>query len=193
MLNKKKILIACECSGIVANTFSSNSNFEVLSCDIQPGKFINHHIGDVLQLDIESFDLVIAFPPCTYMSSAYPKFYDDTLRLEKTLEAAQFALKIYNRSKVCCIENPRGFFSKIIPISQEIHPYYFGDAYLKRTNLYLKNLPLLIHSTTKNLFGDSTHVLPLYSKVEKYSSSNKRSEFHQGVANAMFNQWSQII
>lgn len=126
-----------------------------------------HHVkGDVAPLLDEEWDLVIAFPPCTYLavSAAYafkdPDFErypgvgyhqrlkKGTLSGEARRQAREAAIKfvkmIYCKSHTCAIENPKGFLSTMWrKPTQMIQPYWFGDPESKETCLWLKNLPKL--------------------------------------------------
>ena len=105
------------------------------------------------------------------------------------------------------VENPVGIMSTVHrKPDQIIHPFYFGDNIPKKTCLWLKNLPKLIHIEKDDLFDKKTHTTPNYiiynskktkSGKSKYSVLGKlgkgkgkeRSIFYQGIANAMANQW----
>ena len=101
-----------------------------------------------------------------------------------------------------CIENPVGFMNHFLPPSQVIHPYYFGDSDKKRTCLWLKNLPKLVHIKQPDLFSKSTHVPvePTYidrSGKPRYfvdgthsgGQSYERSKTFPAIAQAMADQW----
>jgi len=188
-----KILVLFECSGIVSTAFYSAGNY-VLSCDLQDSPFFNHYIGDYRQVQVKGFDLVIAFPPCEQVSTASGrKWLLHGFEIKQLDALSRFNWLINLPVKYICIENPRSLLSRFYPASQEIHPYYFGDNYKKRTRLWLKNLPLLVHTQVENLFENKTHVEPKYSLVYSSKGSKKRSKFHIGVANAMVQQWNKII
>lgn len=164
-----KILIACEESQTVC-TELRNLGHEAYSADIQEpsgGHPEWHILGDVLSLingkcrfttmdgtvhNISGkWDLLIAHPPCTYLTSAgacrlMPKGKLDKKRLEKGIAAKEFFMKFYyaDCDKIC-IENPSPLkIFSLPPYSQIIQPYMFGENVTKRTCLWLKNLPPLI-------------------------------------------------
>lgn len=201
-----KVLIACEYSGIVREAFK-NKGHDAWSCDILdteiPG---NHFKGDVLEHLNKDWDLIIAHPPCTYLSNAgacrlYPeKGKLDMERYEKGLIAKDFFMKFYNHSCTkIAIENPVS--SRIFELpkySQEIQPYEFGHPYTKKTRLWLKGLPKL---KPTNIIDKSEVKTFIESGTSRYKNTNKnknryvargskdRSKFWSGIAQAMAQQW----
>ena len=202
-----KVLIACEYSGIVREEFRKLGH-DAWSCDILdteiPG---NHFKGDVLEHLNKDWDLIIAHPPCTYLSNAgacrlYPeKGKLDMERYEKGLIAKDFFMKFYNHSCTkIAIENPVS--SRIFELpkySQEIQPYEFGHPYTKKTRLWLKGLPKL---KPTNIIDKSEVKTFIESGTSRYKNTNKnknryvargskdRSKFWSGIAQAMAQQWS---
>ena len=201
-----KVLIACEYSGIVREEFKKLGH-EAWSCDILdteiPG---NHFKGDVLEHLNKDWDLIIAHPPCTYLSNAgacrlYPeKGKLNMERYHKGLEAKDFFMKFYNHSCTkIAIENP--VQSKIFELpkhDQEIQPYEFGHPYTKKTRLWLKGLPKL---KPTNIIDKSEVKTFIESGTSRYKNTNKnknryvargskdRSKFWSGIAQAMAQQW----
>ncbi len=201
-----KVLIACEYSGIVREEFKKLGH-DAWSCDILdteiPG---NHFKGDVLDHLNKDWDLIIAHPPCTYLSNAgacrlYPeKGKLDMERYEKGLIAKDFFMKFYNHSCTkIAIENPVS--SRIFELpkySQEIQPYEFGHPYTKKTRLWLKGLPKL---KPTNIIDKSKVKTFIESGTSRYKNTNKnknryvargskdRSKFWTGIAQAMAQQW----
>ena len=201
-----KVLIACEYSGTVREEFKKLGH-DAWSCDILdteiPG---NHFKGDVLEHLNKDWDLIIAHPPCTYLSNAgvcrlYPeKGKLDMERYEKGLVAKDFFMKFYNHScKKIAIENPVS--SRIFELpkySQEIQPYEFGHPYTKKTRLWLKGLPKL---KPTNIIDKSEVKTFIESGTSRYKNTNKnknryvargskdRSKFWSGIAQAMAQQW----
>lgn len=230
-----KILVACEESQAVTIEFRK-LGYEAYSCDIEPcsGGHPEWHINqDVLPLlngscyfktvdGIEHFigqkwDMIIAFPPCTYLTSAGTRHYSlkcnpeyKVIEREKKRENAKnFFMKFVNSDcEHIAIENPVGYMNKKYrKPDQIIHPYYFGDNAKKRTCLWLTNLPLLIPT---NILPEPK---PLYicngekCKGKKIgwcegirgttggqkSRSMARSKTFPGIAKAMAAQWSKYV
>jgi hypothetical protein len=206
-----KVLIACEESQVVCTAFS-NKGHEAYSCDIQDcsGGHPEWHIkDDVLKHLNDGWDMMIAHPPCTYLSYAATGSWNNNGRLRKRLDALEFFAELWLApiDKIC-IENPMGCASPTIAkYTQVIQPYYFGDTESKRTCLWLKNLPKLIHNPEAPLFNDSTHVkpkiygyykrgkkigMPIYGNDYLKFSEDRgkiRSVFWVGIAKAMAAQW----
>lgn len=219
-----KILVACEESQAVTIELRRLGH-EAYSCDIEPcsGGHNEWHIQeDVLPLlngnctfktndKIEhhikgKWDMIIAFPPCTYMTNAgacrmYPqKGVIDEDRLKKGLEAKIFFMKFMNADcEKIAIENPRPL--KVIELpkeSQRIQPWMFGDAFTKMTYLWLKNLSLL--EETNNVKENAVPFVNAGSFSSngerrkqqgiKYSAK-ERSKTFPGIAKAMAEQWAK--
>lgn len=194
-----KVLVACEESQAVTIQLRSLGH-EAYSCDIQDcsGGHSEWHIkGDVIPLLSEHWDMIIAFPPCTYLTFAGNRHLNQPGRLEKRLAAAEFFMKFVNAPcEHIAIENPVGFMNSCYrKPDQIIHPYMFGDPYMKRTCLWLKNLPLL----------EPTYYLPKPEPkyvqkdgkrrywVETFSGSDRqkvRSKTFPGIAAAMAYQFT---
>jgi hypothetical protein len=200
-----RVLLACEESQAVCSEFRKIGH-EAYSCDIQEcsGGHPEWHIkGDVLQIINEDWDIMIAFPPCTYLTYAGTRHWNAPGRLPKRLDALNFFAKLWLApiDKIC-IENPKGCASPTIAqYSQIIQPYYFGDNEQKTTCLWLKNLPLLRHESEDGLFNKKTHVEKpqphsiLKSGKKTYFCDGKtrdpkiRSKTFPGIARAMAEQW----
>ena len=178
-----KVLIACEESQEVCKAFRARGH-EAYSCDVQEpsgGHPEWHIMQDVVPLlngrcifkttdGIEhsidgKWDLIIAHPPCTYMSKAGARFMYPVAgqinpdRLEKAMQAKEFFMQFYNADcNRICIENPTPL--KVVGLpkeSQVIQPYMFGDPYSKRTLLWLKGLRKL---KPTNVLKDFVPYLP---------------------------------
>ena len=205
-----KVLIACEYSGIVREAFK-NRGHEAWSCDILPTEIPgNHIVDDVLNHLHKDWDLIIAHPPCTYLSNAgacrlYPeKGKLNIERYKKGLEAKKFFMKFFdmdfwNKDIKIAIENP--VQSRIFELpkhTQEIQPYEFGHPYTKKTRLWLKGLPKL---KPTNIIDKSEVKTFIESGTSRYKNTNKnknryvargskdRSKFWSGIAEAMAQQW----
>lgn len=143
-----RVLVACEFSGVVRDAFLARGH-DAWSCDLLPSLFPGPHIqGDVLEILGHSWDLMIAHPPCTYLSSSgqpWMKGFPD--RQRRAVEALEFVKSLLGAPiPRIALENPVGIISTTLrPPDQIINPYDFGDDAAKRTCLWLKNLrPLRI-------------------------------------------------
>lgn len=143
-----RILIACEYSGRVRNAFSALGH-DVLSADFEPAEDGSpyHYKGDCFDLiKDQHFDLMIAHPPCTYLSVSGMHWTTRGLRDPKLTEyALDFVQRLMNApiAKIV-IENPVSVISsRIRKPDQIINPYQFGEDASKKTCLWLKGLPLL--------------------------------------------------
>ena len=185
-----KVLVACEYSGIVRDAFTSRGH-EATSCDLLPTEIPGkHYQGDVMDIINDDWDMVVAFPPCTYLCTGSMNWlYREEGRVAKMEKAVNFVQDLYhsNCDKIA-IENPIGILtSKFRPPDQIITASDFGHSYSKRWCLWLKNLPPLM-STIK--------AQPPYKKLDFWSTDrkdelgrDKKSRFMKGVANAMAEQW----
>lgn len=196
-----KVLVACEESQIVTKAFREKGHLSY-SCDLQEcsGGYPEWHIKeDVMNVIDDNWDMMIAHPPCTYLSKAGANslFKDNKLnqeRFELGLQAKEFFLKLYNSDiPRICIENPTPLKIFKLPMySQVIQPYEFGHPYSKRTLLWIKNLPGLMPTDIiryKNI--ESTTTAAWYNKGGKDRQKN-RSKTFSGIAYAMANQWNFI-
>jgi hypothetical protein len=148
-----KILVACEESQAVTVELRALGH-EAYSCDIEPcsGGYPEWHIqGDVTPLLEQKWDMIIAFPPCTYLTNAGTRHFSRRINTEEKVlareklreEAFEFFMLFANADcKKIAIENPVGYANRMHrKPNQIIHPYYFGDNFKKRTCLWLKGLP----------------------------------------------------
>lgn len=220
------VLIACEESQIVTRAFR-NLNIEAWSCDLQEcsGGHPEWHLQmDVFEaVKLKEWKMMIAFPPCTYLSSAGLHYCNIERhgqkaidRIKKRNKAIEFFLDLYSLPiEYICIENPVGHISSnILKPTQIIHPYYFGDNDMKRTALWLKNLPPLQYRKENDLFGFKTATekpVPYQVQIRKatgqikkryftdsivnnkFRSAKEKSKTFQGIAHAMADQWSCVL
>ena len=197
-----KVLIACEFSGIVREAFRKQGH-DAWSCDLLPTEIPGQHIqGNVLKHLKEEWDLMIAHPPCTYLSHAgarwlYPKkgMGLNKDRYKKGLKAKEFFMQLWksNIPKIA-IENPMPSPVYQLPKkTQVIQPYYFGHSVQKKTFFWLKNLPKLQPTkiVDKGPFV-RYHDIP-HSKwfMDKFGDAKARSKTFKGIAAAMAKQWTQ--
>ena len=207
------VLIACEESQRVCIAFREKGH-NAFSCDILPcsGGHPEWHIcGDVLPLldgrcsfktmdGIEhsidgKWDLLIAHPPCTYLSNAgarflYPKGVLNEDRLKLGLAAKDFFMAFYNADcEKICIENPTPSRVYELPkYTQVIQPWMFGHPVQKRTCLWLKGLEPL--KPTEIVEERQSSKVPgnWFNKGGKERQKNRAKTF-TGIAKAMAEQW----
>ena len=180
-----KILIACEESQKICIEFRKKGH-EAYSCDIKEcsGNHPEWHIKqDVLKIINENWDMIIAHPPCTYLTKCGTRWINEPGREENRKRAADFFMKIYNnKCKKICIENPVPLKICNLPkYSQIIQPYQFNENYSKMTCLWLKGLPYLM--PTCIVIGN----IQSWTKIHR--SPEIRSKTFPGIAKAMANQW----
>ena len=203
-----RVLVACEYSGRVRDAFIAKGH-DAISCDLLPTDSKGpHYQGDVFDIINDGFDLMVAHPPCTYLTSAGLHWnkrgvlVDGRPRAELTADALDFVRRLLAAPiPRIALENPVGCISsQICKPDQIIQPYDFGEDASKATCLWLKGLPLL-QGTGKYLGRLVTHN---GKQVERWSNQtdsgqNKlpptadrwkiRSETYLGIAKAMAEQW----
>ncbi|MBD5131348.1 MAG: DNA cytosine methyltransferase [Clostridiales bacterium] len=207
-----KILVACEESQRVCSAFRAKGH-EAYSCDIVfcSGGLPQFHIwSDVTPLlngnctfrtcdgqthTVDKWDMIIAFPPCTYLSRAgssnlYKNGEIDQERFDRGQRAAQFFMSILNADcERICIENPVPIKKFGLPEpTQVIQPYYFGVPVSKMTFLWLKGLPFLCPTNVV----DPKYTFNTYPQFKnsfgKYRQCNRSKTFKE-VAEAMALSW----
>lgn len=204
-----RILVACEESQAVTTELRTLGH-DAYSCDIMPcsGGHPEWHLQqDVLPLLRQQWDMIIAFPPCTYLSNAgacrlYPKKGQlDNIRYEKGLIAKDFFMSFLNANcPRIAVENPVS--SKIFNMpkhTQEIQPYMFGHPFTKKTRLWLKGLPKL---KPTNIVKPVSPYVPSgtgrkdkskYGAAKRGEDAKNRAKTFIGVAKAMAQQWAGKI
>lgn len=217
-MKQLKVLIACETSATVRNAFAK-LGWHAVSCDVLPceqpdftdaatGGVGLHYQGDVkdlLNTDKEYFDLLIAHPPCTYLSVSGMHWTKRGLRdPQLTEDAVEFAKMLFNCNiKHKCIENPVSILStRIRKPDQIIQPYEFGHDASKKTCLWLENLPLLPKESQNYIEprivdGKKRWANQTDSGQNKLTPSKERwkerSRTYQGVADAMAKYWTDYL
>lgn len=214
-----KILVACEESQEVCKAFRAKGH-EAYSCDLQEpsgGHPEWHILGDALDAvkggrivtmdgethSVGTWDMLIAHPPCTYLSNAgacrlYPhKGKLDVARYQKGLEAKAFFMRFYDAEiQRIAVENPVS--SKVFempPHTQEIQPWMFGQPYTKKTRLWLKGLsPLYPTDIVKPIApyvpsGTGRKNRSTYGAAKRGEDAKNRSKTFTGIAKAMAEQW----
>ena len=141
-----RILVACEYSGRVRDAFVALGH-DAWSCDLLETEVLgNHYRGDVRDMLEQEWDLLIAHPPCTYLSVSGMHWTTRGLRDPKLTEDALDFVRLLMNAPVpqIAIENPVSVISsRIRKPDQIINPYQFGEDASKKTCLWLKGLPLL--------------------------------------------------
>ncbi len=187
-----RILISCERSGIVRTEFEK-LGADVYSCDIYESDIPSskHIIGDVRKVLNDNWDMVIAFPPCTYLSRVNAKNW--TKNASKQKEALDFVfLHLTSNIRYIALENPVGIIStKIIKPDQIINPYQFGEPYKKETCLWLKRLPKLI--PTEIIDKNKCNSYIDYVSMSHPDRAKQRSQTFKGIAKAMAQQWLPFV
>jgi hypothetical protein len=194
------ILVACEFSGIVRDAFRARGH-DATSCDLLPSNSPHHVVGDVFELlERNTYNLVIAHPPCTYLSSSgihWNKRRPDRAAL--TDEAATFFMRFTELKCAWAIENPVGVMStRYRKPDQYIQPYDYGHDASKRTGLWLHNLPTLRADPRDYVQPRMAQGKPRWAN-QTDSGQNRlspspdrwklRATFYQGWARAMASQW----
>ena len=203
-----RILIACEESQEVCKAFRLLGHV-AYSCDIIPcsGGHPEWHIqDDVLKHLNDGWDMMIAHPPCTYLSKAGARWLHQNKKInqeryENGIKARDFFLKLLsaNIPKIA-VENPTPLKIYQLPKhTQAIQPYMFGHKFSKRTLLWLKNIPEL---KTTDLIKDYSPYLPSNTGGKKRGQKFKinrvirnpkiSSKTFSGIAKAMAEQWGEV-
>ena len=184
-----RVLVACEFSGTVRDAFRARGHFAV-SCDLMPAESgAPHYQGDVREL-IKSWggwDLLIAHPPCTHLAVSGARWFKD--KEQEQMEALDFVRYLMSAPiPRICIENPVSVISsRIRKPDQSIQPWQFGHGEVKRTCLWLKNLPRL--RPTQIVDGREARVHRMPPGPDRW---RERSRTFSGIAEAMADQWGWL-
>jgi hypothetical protein len=210
-----RVLVACEFSGTVRNAFAARGH-EAVSCDLLPDEYGSsaHVQGDIFELLARNseWDLMIAHPPCTYLSTsglhwnvrtAKPRKYkvEPEVRAQLTEDALDFVRRLLEVPiPRLALENPIGCIgTRIRPADQIIQPYQFGHDASKATCLWLKGLPKL--TPTSYVEPRTVNGRPRWGN-QCDNGQNKlpptpdrwalRSITYPGIADAMAEQWGNL-
>lgn len=197
-----KVLIACEYSGIVRDCFASLGH-DAMSCDLLPTeKPGNHHQGNVLDIISLGWDLMIAHPPCTYLSVSGMHWTTRGLRdPQLTEDALDFVRQLLNAPiERIALENPVSIIStRIRQPDQIVQPYEYGHDASKKTCLWLKNLPPLKptdYIQPRIIEGKKRWSNQTNTGQNRLSPSpdrwKHRSATYSGIASAMAEQWGSL-
>lgn len=204
-----KVLVACEESQEVCKAFRALGH-EAYSCDIEPcsGGHPEWHLQcDALEMLKMRWDLIIAHPPCTYLTNAGNKWFKPEYkerfpdREKKREDAVSFFMAFWNADcPRVAIENPQGIMSsRFRKPDQYIEPYMFGDAEKKKTGLWLRGLPALtptkivepvIIECASGAREPRWHMDTM--NLPQKERSKMRSKTFPGIAHAMAEQWGGI-
>jgi hypothetical protein len=196
-----RVLVACEFSGAVRDAFTA-AGHEAWSCDLLPATTAgNHYQGDVRDILYDSWDLLIAHPPCTYLCASGLHWNKRRPgRAAQTEEALAFVRLLLDAPiERIALENPTGCIgTRIRKANQIIQPYHFGHDASKATCLWLKNLPLL--QPTQYIHPRMVNGRPRWNNQTDSGqnrlapSANRwaeRSKTYEGIAAAMATQWGR--
>lgn len=194
-----RVLVACEFSGVVRDAFITRGH-DAVSCDLvaseRPGP---HIVGDVLDVLDAGWDMMLAFPPCTYLCSS--GLHWNARRPERealTVEALSLVERLLKAPiEKIALENPIGCIStRIYKPDQIVQPWQFGEDASKATCLWLKGLPKL--EATEIVLPRIVNGKTLWAN-QTPSGQNKlgpsptraadRSRTYGGLARAMAEQW----
>jgi len=179
--------VACEFSGKVRDAFAAQGHYAV-SCDLidswQPK---GYHIKDDVRRHLEwGWDMMVAFPPCTYLARSGSRFWWNTQEMESALDFVDCLMQA--PIPRICIENPIGAISTYIKKpTQIIQPWQFGHGEVKRTCLWLKNLPKLKPTDIVDGRYPKSH-----NMSDNWYRAAVRSITYDGIADAMAAQWSSL-
>lgn len=185
-----KVLVACEYSGAVRDAFIARGH-DAMSCDLLPTDAPGpHYAGDMFDLDLSAFDLLIAFPPCTHLAVSGARWFPEKRADGRQQAALAFVQRIMDAPvERIAIENPVSIISTAIrKPDQTIQPWQFGHGEVKRTCLWLKNLPLL--TPTNIVDGREPRVWKMGPSADRWK---ERSKTFPGIAAAMADQWGKIL
>lgn len=180
-----RILVACEYSGVVRDAFIARGH-DAMSCDLEPSERPGpHYQGDVRDILTDGWDMLIGFPPCTYLARSGARWWKERQALQA--EAVRFVRTLWAAPVGrIAIENPIGCLSsQFRKPDQIIHPWMFGHGETKATCLWLRNVPPLMASGLV-----AGRVPRVHYMAPGPNRQRERSRTYQGIADAMAAQWS---
>lgn len=188
-----RVLVACEFSGVVRDAFLRHGHY-ALSCDLLPSEKPGpHHQGDVLELleRDSAWDLMIAHPPCTYLTNSGVRWLWERPTRWADLHAATVFFNRLAKAPIplIAIENPiphKYAVAEIGAYTQLVQPWQFGHPETKAVCLWLKGLPRL--HPTQIVDGREARVHRMAPGPER---QRERSRFFTGIAHAMADQWGR--
>jgi len=192
-----KILIACEYSGRVRDSFIAKGH-SATSCDFIPSDSSkgDHYQGDVNNILYYDWDMIIAFPPCTDLARSGARWFKEKQADGRQQASIDFFMKFSSLDcEKVCIENPVGIMSTAWrKPDQIIHPWMFGDRASKQTCLWLKGLPKLeptniVDKGARHITKSGKSIPEWYNIPPSPDRAKIRSLTFQGIADAMAEQW----
>jgi len=197
-----KILVACEESQAVTKRLRALGH-EAYSCDIQEcsGGHPEWHIfGDVVPELQKQWDMIIAFPPCTDLAVSGAAWFEQKRKDGRQQASIDFFMLFADaKCERIAIENPVGIMSSLWrKPDQIIQPYQFGDAFEKKTCLWLKGLPKLeptniVEPPKRTEFASGRSMPTWYTdawRLKPKERAKLRSKTFEGIAKAMAEQWA---
>jgi site-specific DNA-cytosine methylase len=181
-----KVIIACEFSGVVRDAFL-RAGHDAISCDLLPTESSGPHIlGDIRDVDLSSYDILIAHPPCTHLAVSGARWFKDKqVEQAEALDFVQYLLDA--QVDKIALENPVSIISsRIRKPDQIIQPWMFGHPEQKTTCFWLKNLPKL--EPTNIVEGREQRIWKLPPSPDRWKL---RSITYTGIAEAMATQWGR--
>jgi len=187
-----RVLVGCEESGVVREAFLKQG-CEAYSCDLLPTRILGPHFQqDILEVIPKGWDLIILHPDCTKLAVSGNRWYGPSSeRYSERLDAMNWTEALWllavKNAKMVALENPVGVLgqTKLGKPTQYIHPWEFGHGEVKKTGLWLHNLPKL--TPTDIVEGRNPRVHNLGPTKNR---KRDRSETYQGWADAMADQWT---
>ena len=191
---KPRLLVACEFSGIVRDAFIAKG-WDAWSCDIIPTERPGPHIvNDVRNVLDDGWDMMIAHPPCTYLTRSGQRTWYKNLPQQR--DAITFVDTLWNAPiPLIVIENPRGILSYKKPdggrvwraYDQIVQPWYFGETENKATCLWLRGVPPLMATLIQTQRNSNVH-----NQAPSPERAANRSRTFPGFALAMAEQWGRF-
>lgn len=199
-----RVLVACEFSGIVRRAFAA-AGHDAWSCDLLPAEdgSNKHIIGDARDILADGWDLlIVAHPPCTRLCNSGVRWLT-TPPAGRTVEqmwtdlreGANLFSAFWNAPiERICVENPvmhrhaKALIRNYAEPTQSVQPWQFGHGEVKRTCLWLRNLPKLV--PTNVVPGRVARVHRMPPGPDRW---RERSRFFSGIATAMAAQWGNML
>jgi hypothetical protein len=203
MSRQLRVLVACEFSGIVRRAFAARGH-DAWSCDLLPAedRSNKHIIGDARDILTDGWDmLMVAHPPCTRLCNSGVRWLHvpppgraiESIWQDLREAAALFSAFWNAPIDRVCIENPvmhrhaKALIESYQPPAQSVQPWQFGHGEVKRTCLWLRNLPPL--TATNVVEGRVPRVHRMPPSPDRW---RERSRFFPGIAEAMADQWGGV-